>query len=69
MLPYSNFKWNQQPLVQVWRKLSGENEEVKLQEYDATNCVSLFEEALRDNKVLVLKLFNLDIYLKLNSSV
>nr|CAD1838985.1 unnamed protein product [Ananas comosus var. bracteatus] len=35
MLPYSNFKWNQQPLVQVWRKLSGENEEVKLQEYDA----------------------------------
>ncbi|XP_020088324.1 phospholipase A(1) LCAT3-like isoform X1 [Ananas comosus] len=51
MLPYSNFKWNQQPLVQVWRKLSGENEEVKLQEYDATNCVSLFEEALRDNKL------------------
>ncbi|XP_020103636.1 phospholipase A(1) LCAT3-like [Ananas comosus] len=51
MLPNANFKWKQLPLVLVWRKQSGETEEVELEEFDATKCASLFEEALRNNEL------------------
>lgn len=50
MLPNPTFKWKQQPVLHVWRKNS-DNGEVLLTEYDATDCSSLFEEALRNNEV------------------
>lgn len=58
MLPNANFKWKQLPLVLVWRKQPGETEEVELEEFNATNCASLFEEALRNNEVFTLVLVN-----------
>ncbi|XP_073112117.1 phospholipase A(1) LCAT3 isoform X3 [Elaeis guineensis] len=51
MLPNPEFNWNQQPVIQVWRKPSEDNEAVKLDVYDPTECISLFEEALRDNEL------------------
>ncbi|KAJ6806305.1 uncharacterized protein M6B38_313200 [Iris pallida] len=50
MLSNPEFKWKRQPLVQVWRKQT-EGEEVDLFEYDPTKCISLFEEALRNNEM------------------
>jgi phospholipase A1 len=52
MLPNPTFNWKQLPVVQVWRK-SSDNSEVILTEYDATDCSSLFEKALRNNEVSV----------------
>lgn len=52
MLPNPSFKWKQDPVVQVWRKKkSGDEEVVKLDVYDTTHCIELFEEALRNNEV------------------
>lgn len=53
MLPNPEFNWKQQPVIQVWRKPSEDNEAVKLDVYDPTACISLFEEALRDNEVFI----------------
>ncbi|XP_078165517.1 lecithin:cholesterol acyltransferase 3 [Carex rostrata] len=50
MLPNPTFKWKQQPVLHVWRKNS-DNGEVLLTEYDATDCSSLFEGALRNNEL------------------
>ncbi|KAJ3681145.1 hypothetical protein LUZ60_015634 [Juncus effusus] len=50
MLPNPNFKWKQKPVINVWQKNS-ESNEVELLNYDATNCVSLFEQALRNNEL------------------
>ncbi|WOL17920.1 phospholipase A(1) LCAT3 isoform X1 [Canna indica] len=50
MLANPEFRWKTQPLIQVWRKLP-EDGEVRLVEYDASNCISLFEEALRNNEL------------------
>lgn len=51
MLPNPSFKWKQDPVVQVWRKQSGDEEAVKLDVYDTTHCIALFEEALRNNEL------------------
>ncbi|KAJ8478096.1 hypothetical protein OPV22_021823 [Ensete ventricosum] len=51
MLPNSGFEWKKKPLVQVWRKLSEEKENVKLEEYDPATCISFFEEALKNNEL------------------
>lgn len=57
MLPNPTFKWKQQPVLHVWRKNS-DNGEVLLTEYDATNCTSLFEEALCNNEVPISDAYN-----------
>ncbi|XP_043711599.1 phospholipase A(1) LCAT3-like [Telopea speciosissima] len=53
MLANPNFKWKQQPLIQVWRKQSEDKEDssVKLESYGPNDCTSLFEEALRNNEL------------------
>ncbi|XP_042514498.1 phospholipase A(1) LCAT3 [Macadamia integrifolia] len=53
MLANPNFKWKQQPLIQVWRKQSEDEEDssVKLESYGPRECISLFEEALRNNEL------------------
>ncbi|KAJ4779685.1 Lecithin-cholesterol acyltransferase-like 1 [Rhynchospora pubera] len=50
MLPNPTFNWKRQPVIHVWQKDS-DNGEVLLTEYDATDCSSLFEEALRNNEL------------------
>ncbi|RWW10922.1 hypothetical protein GW17_00025507 [Ensete ventricosum] len=57
MLPNSGFEWKKKPLVQVWRKLSEEKENVKLEEYDPATCISFFEEALKNNEVLFMLVY------------
>ncbi|KAK3023838.1 hypothetical protein RJ639_044555 [Escallonia herrerae] len=52
MLANPGFKWKKQPEVQVWRKQSNDGESsVKLELYDPTNCITLFEEALKNNEL------------------
>ncbi|KAK3028007.1 hypothetical protein RJ639_040006 [Escallonia herrerae] len=52
MLGNPGFKWKKQPEVQVWRKQSNDGESsVKLEMYDPTNCITLFEEALKNNEL------------------
>lgn len=52
MLPNPSFTWKRQPVVQVWRKQSGDKDSAKKDVYDdTTKCVALFEEALRNNEV------------------
>ncbi|XP_020261487.1 phospholipase A(1) LCAT3 [Asparagus officinalis] len=51
MLPNPGFKWKRQPVMQVWRKTSGDEEMVKLDSYDSTECIALFEAALRNNEL------------------
>ena len=52
MLANPEFSWKNQPLIQVWRKLSEDGEaSVKLESYDLTDNIKLFEEALRNNEV------------------
>lgn len=51
MLPSPEFKWKKQPLIKVWRKNSEDKEAVKLDVYDPTMSIALFEEALRNNEV------------------
>ncbi|XP_074556636.1 phospholipase A(1) LCAT3-like [Curcuma longa] len=52
LLPNPDFKLKNQPMIQVWRKLTEDNGVVKLEEYDSSTCISLFEEALKNNEVL-----------------
>ncbi|XP_073356629.1 phospholipase A(1) LCAT3 [Aegilops tauschii subsp. strangulata] len=67
MLPNPNFEWKEKPIVQVWRKNPEKDGTVKLVLYEATDCVSLFEEALQNNelnyngKTIALP-FNMSIY-------
>lgn len=53
MLPNPGFKWNEQPLIQVWRKQpeKEEDSQVELESYGPIECPRLFEEALKDNEV------------------
>lgn len=53
MLPNPNFKWKQQPVIQVWRKQLDDKEApaVKLDTYGSSSSVELFQEALRNNVV------------------
>ncbi|XP_062198890.1 phospholipase A(1) LCAT3 isoform X1 [Phragmites australis] len=51
MLPNPDFKWKEKPIVQVWRKNPEKDGVVELVRYEATDCVSLFEEALRNNEL------------------
>jgi hypothetical protein len=54
MLPNPNFKWKKKPIVQVWRKNPDKDGTADLVLYEATECVSLFEEALQNNEVSIL---------------
>lgn len=52
MLPNTNFKWEKQPEILVWRKKSKDgNTVVKLERYDASTSVTLFQEALKSNEL------------------
>ncbi|KAL0302912.1 UNVERIFIED_CONTAM: Phospholipase A(1) LCAT3 [Sesamum radiatum] len=52
MLPNPNFNWKKQPEIQVWRKQSKEGEtSVVLESYGRYECVTLFEEALKNNEL------------------
>ncbi|KAL0298478.1 UNVERIFIED_CONTAM: Phospholipase A(1) LCAT3 [Sesamum radiatum] len=52
MLPNPNFNWKKQPEIQVWRKHSKEGEtSVVLESYGRYECVTLFEEALKNNEL------------------
>ncbi|KAG8057376.1 hypothetical protein GUJ93_ZPchr0002g25888 [Zizania palustris] len=51
MLPNPHFKWKEAPIVQVWRKNPEKDGMVELVLYEATDCVSLFEEALKNNEL------------------
>ncbi|KAF0914099.1 hypothetical protein E2562_026504 [Oryza meyeriana var. granulata] len=51
MLPNPKFKWKEAPIVQVWRKNPEKDGMTELVMYEATDCVSLFEEALRNNEL------------------
>ena len=51
MLPNLNFNWKEKPTIQVWRKNPEKDGTVELVLYEASECVSLFEEALRNNEV------------------
>ncbi|CAN6218334.1 unnamed protein product [Urochloa humidicola] len=51
MLPNLDFNWKEKPIIQVWRKNSEKDGTVELVQYEATDCVSLFEEALRNNEL------------------
>lgn len=53
MLPHPDFNWKKQPEIKVWRKHSkGEETCVELESYDTNGCITLFEEALKNNEVL-----------------
>ncbi|XP_057471467.1 phospholipase A(1) LCAT3-like isoform X2 [Actinidia eriantha] len=52
MLPNPEFKWKNQPEIQVWRKQSQDGETfVKLESYGLNENLTLFEEALRHNEL------------------
>ncbi|XP_039795892.1 phospholipase A(1) LCAT3 isoform X4 [Panicum virgatum] len=51
MLPNLNFNWKEKPIIQVWRKNPEKDGTVELVLYEASDCVSLFEEALRNNEL------------------
>ncbi|KAK4389392.1 Phospholipase A(1) LCAT3 [Sesamum angolense] len=52
MLPNPSFNWKKQPEIQVWRKHSKEEEtSVVLESYGRNECVTLFEEALKNNEL------------------
>ncbi|KAI3894874.1 hypothetical protein MKX03_033618 [Papaver bracteatum] len=52
MLPNPEFKWKKEPQIQVWRKQSQNNEtSVKLETYGPKESITLFEEALKNNKL------------------
>ncbi|GJM98299.1 hypothetical protein PR202_ga15294 [Eleusine coracana subsp. coracana] len=50
MLPNPDFQWKEKPIIQVWRKNPEKDGKVELVLYEATDCVSLFQEALRNNE-------------------
>ncbi|XP_057784482.1 phospholipase A(1) LCAT3 isoform X2 [Salvia miltiorrhiza] len=52
MLPNPYFNWKKQPEIQVWRKHSnGEGTSVELESYRSNGCITLFEEALKNNEL------------------
>ncbi|XP_043725383.1 phospholipase A(1) LCAT3-like [Telopea speciosissima] len=53
MLSNPGFKWKQDPLIQVWRKQSEGKADasVQLESYGPSECISLFEGALRHNEL------------------
>ncbi|EYU39472.1 hypothetical protein ABFS82_06G201800 [Erythranthe guttata] len=52
MLPNPDFNWKKQPEIQVWRKHSNDGESsVELETYGRNECVTLFEEALKNNEL------------------
>ncbi|KAG0498033.1 hypothetical protein HPP92_002724 [Vanilla planifolia] len=51
LLPNPLFKWKEQPLIKVWRKDMEDNDSVKLEVYDSTECIDLFRKALRNNEL------------------
>ncbi|KAL7109975.1 hypothetical protein ACP275_06G208500 [Erythranthe tilingii] len=54
MLPNPDFNWKKQPEIQVWRKHSNDGESsVELETYGRNECVSLFEEALKNNELKI----------------
>lgn len=54
MLPNIDFDWKKKPQIQVWRKQSKDGEtSVELESYGPDECVTLFEEALKSNEVLL----------------
>jgi hypothetical protein len=63
MLPNPEFKWKKKPIIQVWRKNPEKDGIVELVQYE-TDCVSLFEEALRNNEVYsIITMFFLSYYI------
>lgn len=64
MLPNPEFKWKKKPIIQVWRKNPEKDGIVELVQYEETDCVSLFEEALRNNEVYsIITMFFLSYYI------
>ncbi|KAF8701093.1 hypothetical protein HU200_033745 [Digitaria exilis] len=51
MLPNMDFNWKVKPVIQVWHKSPEKDGSVELIQYESTDCVSLFEEALRNNEL------------------
>ncbi|KAL6501064.1 Phospholipase A(1) lcat3 [Orobanche hederae] len=52
MLPNPDFNWKKQPQIQVWRKHTKDDEtSVELESFNTSDCVALFEEALKDNEL------------------
>ncbi|KAK9292629.1 hypothetical protein L1049_020604 [Liquidambar formosana] len=51
MLPNPDFKWKNQPQIQVWRKQSKEEDSVELESRGPIESITLFEEALRNNEL------------------
>ncbi|KAK6136376.1 hypothetical protein DH2020_029866 [Rehmannia glutinosa] len=52
MLPNPDFDWKKQPEIKVWRKHSNDGETlVGLESYGRNDCVTLFEEALKNNEL------------------
>lgn len=56
MLPNPEFKWKKQPEIFVWRGQSTDSEAATLESYGTNESVLLFEEALRNNEVLLLSI-------------
>ena len=56
MLPNPGFGWKEIPKIQVWRKVSTDEDEslVKLESYGPLESPTVFEEALRHNEVCIL---------------
>lgn len=64
MLGNSEFKWKKQPEIQVWRKHSNDGYgevSVNLESYGPNESITLFEEALRHNEVLLHNYFGVEI--------
>lgn len=51
MLPNPAFNWKKQPQIHVWRKT--DDDSIQMDSYGPTKSVTLFEEALKDNEVLI----------------
>ncbi|CAH1430085.1 unnamed protein product [Lactuca virosa] len=52
MLPNPEFQWKKQPEIFVWRNRSENGQDsAKLETYDTSGCVGLFEEALKGNEI------------------
>ncbi|KAL7586321.1 hypothetical protein Lser_V15G35678 [Lactuca serriola] len=52
MLPNPEFQWKKQPEIFVWRNRSENGQDsAKLETYDPSDCVGLFEEALKGNEI------------------
>ncbi|CAK7325963.1 unnamed protein product [Dovyalis caffra] len=52
MLPNPDFKWKTEPQIQVWRMQSNDGESsAKLESFGPVKCITLFEEALRNNEL------------------